>query len=295
MARTIVLHPGFYCSIQDLGRLHYRNIGVPQSGAMDMATTTGLNNALGNEANAAVLEMIIKGATLKFEAPAIICLSQNITEVHINDQTVDFKYILQIQTGDILKIGRAIKSNFMYLSIAGGWQTPVVLRSRSMYNGITQNGHVQRDEVLSFESNRKEVDRLNYKEPVIISDSIGTKKSSDKNHVLKIEVRKGPEFDTLPQSLQNSLFNIDLQLSMSWNRMAYTIHTGLKNLLPQLKTVPVQPGTVQLTPHGDLIVLMRDAQTTGGYPRILQLSDREINTISRLKTADVFQMNLIAG
>ena len=47
---------------------------------------------------------------------------------------------------------------------------------------------------------------------------------------------------------------------------------------------PVIPGTVQLTPSGKLIVLMRDCQTTGGYPRILQLSDKGIRTIAQKLT-----------
>jgi allophanate hydrolase subunit 2 len=53
------------------------------------------------------------------------------------------------------------------------------------------------------------------------------------------------------------------------------------NSLEQLKSSPVLPGTVQLTANGQLIVLMRDAQTTGGYPRVLQLKQRYINFLSQ--------------
>jgi allophanate hydrolase subunit 2 len=43
------------------------------------------------------------------------------------------------------------------------------------------------------------------------------------------------------------------------------------------------PGTVQLTPAGSLIILMKDCQTTGGYPRILQVEEKSINSLAQLK------------
>ena len=56
--------------------------------------------------------------------------------------------------------------------------------------------------------------------------------------------------------------------------------------LPQIWTAPTLPGIVQLTPDGTLIILMRDAQVTGGYPRILQLSDDALNLLAQKSTRD---------
>ena len=66
--------------------------------------------------------------------------------------------------------------------------------------------------------------------------------------------------------------------------MAIQLQEQLQNDLKPIITGPVVPGTVQLTPSGKLIVLMRDCQTTGGYPRILQLSDKGIRTIAQKLT-----------
>ena len=52
------------------------------------------------------------------------------------------------------------------------------------------------------------------------------------------------------------------------------------------------PGTVQLTPKGDVMILMRDAQTTGGYPRILQLSDDAINKLCRVGWGGKIKFNV---
>jgi len=57
-------------------------------------------------------------------------------------------------------------------------------------------------------------------------------------------------------------------------------------------TSAVLAGTVQLTPSGRLIILMRDCQVTGGYPRILQLSEESINTLAQKTTGDSFSFVL---
>ena len=74
--------------------------------------------------------------------------------------------------------------------------------------------------------------------------------------------------------------------------MAYVLEEKLTHQLPSIWTAPVLPGTVQCTPDGTLIILMRDAQTTGGYPRILQLSDAGINQLAQKSTQDRFQFEL---
>jgi len=67
----------------------------------------------------------------------------------------------------------------------------------------------------------------------------------------------------------------------------------ITNNLDGIITSLVMPGTVQLTPSGKLIVLMRDCQTTGGYPRILQLSDNSINTLAQKMTGQKITLQLL--
>ena len=74
--------------------------------------------------------------------------------------------------------------------------------------------------------------------------------------------------------------------------MAYQLENLIANKLDQIITSLVLPGTVQLTPSGRLIILMRDCQTTGGYPRILQLSESSINLLSQKKVGDKIKFKL---
>ena len=61
-----VLKAGFYTTLQDAGRFHYRNKGVPVSGVMDEMSVFKINSLLENHESSAVLEITMTGPTLLF-------------------------------------------------------------------------------------------------------------------------------------------------------------------------------------------------------------------------------------
>ena len=101
-----------------------------------------------------------------------------------------------------------------------------------------------------------------------------------------LEVHKGPEYDMLNDKQLERLFAKEFTVSKENNRMAYQLDETIETHSRTLLTSATLPGTVQLTPAGKLIVLMKDAQTTGGYPRILQLSEEAICVLSQKKCGD---------
>ena len=105
-------------------------------------------------------------------------------------------------------------------------------------------------------------------------------------------VTKGPEYSMLNSNQKNFIISHDFTVSNNYNRMAVQLTDLLENNLDSIITSAVLPGTVQLTPNGTLIILMRDCQTTGGYPRILQLEERAINSVAQLKKDSKLSFNL---
>ena len=75
--------------------------------------------------------------------------------------------------------------------------------------------------------------------------------------------------------------------------MGYKLYEIIENKLPSILTSAVLPGTVQLTPSGQCLVLMRDAQTTGGYARVLQLTESSINRISQKQAGSILYFKLV--
>jgi allophanate hydrolase subunit 2 len=110
----------------------------------------------------------------------------------------------------------------------------------------------------------------------------------------ELKTYPGPEFEDLSSNQKKLLEATKFTISNLNNRMGYQLNELIENSLNPIITSAVLPGTVQLTPGGKLIVLMRDAQTTGGYPRVLQLSDQAINLLAQKKTSDKVTFSMIS-
>lgn len=271
-----VLQSGFYTSIQDKGRFGYQDIGVPCSGSMDSFASDIANLILGNDINNAVLEFAVKGPQLQFSCSTIVAIAGANMLPELNGISVANHKIIPVKNGDILSFKGAINGFRAYLAVKGGFDSKMKLNSRSMYQGITSQNQVKKGNIL----------KINNVEIVGTPKNASLNISTDYLVQNKIEVDKGPEYSQLSEINRTQLTDNFFTIETSSNRMAYQFKERLVNTNEQLITSPVIPGTVQLTPSGQIIVLMRDCQTTGGYPRILQLTEKGINTLSQQKAGN---------
>ncbi|MDP6963330.1 MAG: biotin-dependent carboxyltransferase family protein [Planctomycetota bacterium] len=100
-----------------------------------------------------------------------------------------------------------------------------------------------------------------------------------------------PEFEYLPAGLAAALFSYKFTISKRANRMGVQLEQRLPNQLNEIITSPVLPGTVQLTPDGQLIILLADCQNTGGYPRLLQLDKAGLQQMAQLGPGATLQFS----
>ena len=271
-----VLNPGFYSTIQDFGRFGFQEFGVPYSGVMDRKAAAFANALLGNNKDEAVLEMTMTGATLQFNIQTYIAISGADVPAKLNDVDIPLNKIICVKPEDVLFVGKFNTGIRCYLAVLGGFKTEIVFNSKSMYHNITKNNILQKNDELSvlesFTISEAQHATIRFNTAYINSNSI--------------EVFKGPEFDFLSEYQQNILFSKSFSISKNNNRMAYQLEEILENNLEPIITSVVLPGTVQLTPSGKLIILMRDCQTTGGYPRVLQLKESAINVLAQKFTKE---------
>ena len=271
-AEIEVLQPGLFSSIQDLGRFGYQNFGVPQSGVMDRYSMRICNLILGNHQDASVLEITFQGPKLKFNASTLVCLSGADLSPRLNGKNVQNHELLSISSGDILEFG-ARRSGFRaYLGIKGGFKNEKIMGSQSWYEGITKEFRLKKGMILEYSSSNMEHDSETHSHLKIEEDYLNTD---------EIQVYPGPEFGELSKEQQERLFSAIFKTDKNSNRMAVQLEESLENALEAIITGPVLPGTVQLTPSGKVIILMRDCQTTGGYPRILQLSEKAMEVLAQ--------------
>lgn len=271
-----VVKSGFYTTIQDSGRFGYRAFGVPISGSMDSYSSHYANFILGNNRDCAVLEITMSGPELHFQEPTQIAIAGADLTPKLNGKLISNNQVIDIKFNDVLSFAGLRNGLRCYLAIKGGLQSEVYLGSRSMYNTISESDTINVGEEIYYE-----------KSP---SNSIKTYSNLKYDHDLLstkiLEVENGPEYNKLPQELKNKLSKLQFKVSKFNNRMAYQLEPLMPNTIETILTSPVLPGTVQLTPNGNLIILMRDCQTTGGYPRVLQLTDRSLNIISQKRQGE---------
>ncbi|RZN82877.1 MAG: biotin-dependent carboxyltransferase family protein [Winogradskyella sp.] len=271
-----VIKSGLLSTIQDLGRFGYRDLGVPVCGAMDTNSAQLSNRLLNNNKDDAVLEMTMIGPKLQFDMHSQIAITGADMSPMLNGEAIKNNKVYNIKQEDILEFG-SIKSGLRaYLAIKGGFITDSILGSRSYYMPMTSANTIKGDDFLPAISFNNDLERT------ISFSKLKTIDFFSKT----LNVFKGPEFDSLNQYQKEKIISSEFEVSNLYSRMAYQLSPLIENDLQSILTGPVLPGTVQLTPSGRLIVLMRDCQTTGGYPRVLQLAEDAINLLSQKKERD---------
>jgi biotin-dependent carboxylase-like uncharacterized protein len=269
-----VLSSGIYTTIQDLGRFGFRKYGVPLAGSMDQASAVQANLIVGNEPSFAVIEMLVKGPKLLFENACWICVSGAPMDVKCGQKVVPMNVAFYIEANQELYLGNVSKGRYSYLAIRGGVLAEIVMNSSSYSKGITPANSVKKGSLINCNTGLNELhaDLIHYDELDFFNQ--------------EVLVKKGPEFDALSIEVQKVLLSGTFVVSNESNRMGYRLETSEEMYAHEIITSPVQPGTVQMTPSGLLIILMRDAQTTGGYARVLQLTAEGINLIAQKRVGE---------
>ena len=276
-----VIKEGLFTTIQDIGRFGYKNIGVPVSGAMDQTSAKLANLLLGNDESLAVLEMTLVGPTLEFMNDTYISITGADMNPSLNKQKVLQNKPLFVNKGDILYLSHSSNGMRSYLGIKGGFNSEKKLGSKSFYRGITEREKLIKNDKIKFAKVTSS--------PMKMNKSINDFKINRKN---KINVFKGPEFDLLDSNSKDIIFNTDFTIGIN-NRMGYNLVEPIENSISSIISSPVMPGTVQLTPSGRLIILCRDCQTSGGYPRVLQLDKSSIDSLSQKTIGETIKLKLV--
>lgn len=266
-----ILSTGLSSSIQDLGRFGLRHYGVPVSGCMDLISFQLANSLLNNSKKCSVIETTYLGPTIEFLTDTYIAITGAHCQLTLNSHTTSINKVIDIKRGDVLQIGKTLIGTRNYLAIVDGFDAETYSNSQSQLSNITKHSTLQINQVIkSNKSRRKIVNRT----------SIKFNKSYFK--AFGVSVFKGPEFKLLPNTMQKLLLSNRFEISPQSNRMSFLLNHNYKIHAKEIITSAVQPGTIQLTPSGKLIILMRDCQTTGGYARVLQLTSKSISQLSQL-------------
>ncbi|PHR49807.1 MAG: allophanate hydrolase [Fluviicola sp.] len=275
-----VIKQGLRSSLQDEGRFGYRDQGVPLSGAMDHYAFHLGNHLLGNEKGTVVIEMMLQGPELYFTKSTYIAITGAPFEARLNGKAIPHLSRVFVPAGSNLKFKPPKYGVFGYIAVQGGIKMKPILNSLSYYPKVADDFLLSKGQKLEIKQHSKKGGS---------NAKVGSQlENSDKT----IDVYPGPEFHLLSRENQKDLTVANFKIGLNSSRMGYEIKHTMQLQAKEIITSPVQPGTVQLTPSGNLICLMRDAQTTGGYARVFQLSENAINKISQKRNGEEIKFKI---
>lgn len=302
--RIRVIKAGLLATVQDMGRTKGLPMAVPVSGVMDAYSARIANYALGNRGEDAVIEFTYGGAGLEAETDILIAYAGGGACIEIDKQTLPPGKPLFIPAGTILHLVNKPGGCRTYLAVAGGWDVPDMLNSKSTclvagFGGFKGRA-LQPQDVLSASSARSALSQkiLAELERTVVNYSkwqiprLGAFSSEHK----VIRVIRGHESGWFDEQSVSRFFAEPYRLSLKSNRMGYHLEGLLMSRInkQELLSTAVTPGTIQVTGNGGLVLLMADCQTTGGYPRIAQVAAVDMPLCGQLQPGDTLYFNEIS-
>lgn len=269
-----MIRAGMYSSVQDGGREGQRQSGISLCGALDKPSLVIANLLVGNAGNAAALEITLGQVDIQFERDCWFALTGAACEAMLDGEPVWVGWRMAAKAGQHLVLKTPQYGIRSYLAVAGGIDVPEVLGSRSTDLKVGIGG---------LEGRRlQDGDRLKLgKASRRFSTSRGVKSLPIGN---RIRALPGPEYHEFDRASQGAFWRSPWQLSAQSNRMGYRLQGQplTRTTHREMFSHGLLPGMVQVPHNGQPIVLMNDAQTTGGYPRIACIIDADMYQLAQI-------------
>lgn len=300
----VVVKPGLLTTVQDLGRPGLQRQGIPVGGAMDRHALRVANLLVGNDEGAAGLELTLVGPTLTISGDALIAVCGADLAARLDGCELPLWRPVLARAGSTLAFGAAKSGCRAYVAVAGGVAVPPALGGRGTYmraglGGVDGRALAAGDRVPAGAPSglaRGCIAALRERAP---SGSAppgaaawhAAPRAAAAAGPAVLRALPGSEHAAFAAASQAALFAADAAFTVSpaSDRMGYRLIGGLALALAaplEMASHAVTPGTVQVPPSGDPIVLMADCQTTGGYPKIAQVAAVDLPVLAQRKPGD---------
>ncbi|MEO8678729.1 MAG: biotin-dependent carboxyltransferase family protein [Vicinamibacterales bacterium] len=277
----VILRPGLLSTVQDLGRFGHQASGVSVAGPMDVFSHRLANQLVGNEPDAATIEVTLIGPEIEFETDTTIAIAGAQFDVACEGRLVPIGASVAVSHGQRLRFGRLHQGARAYLAVAGGLKTPPVLGSRATHL-VSHIGGLEGRALAAG-------DRLPIDEgaPVVPArKSIGLTLPTGGR--TRLRVMRGPQDEWFAPEAFQALSSVSFRVSPRSNRMGYRLEGPplVRSRDGEPISEPVGMGAIQVPGAGEPILLMADHQTAGGYPKIGYVISADLPLAGQLAPGD---------
>lgn len=289
-----IIRAGVLDTIQDQGRYGSQHLGINPNGAMDRYSAQLANALLGMEPGAPVIELHFPSSKILFKKDAVIALCGADFQASINEKEIPMDHPVVIRKDAVLTFRKLRRGARCYLSVLNElhlnkWMNSYSTSLKTGSGGVGGRALSAGDEIF-FKAIPALDNMLGIKDFVVLP----WKANETVRYANEVECIIGSEWYELTKEAQESFQAHWFQVTQEADRMGYRL-AGQKlevKTEEQLVSSAVSFGTVQLLPNGQLIILMADHQTTGGYPRIAHVISAHLPILAQKKPADVLQFRL---
>lgn len=291
-----ILKAGLQTTIQDLGRYGYQKYGVIVSGAMDTYAMRLSNIAVGNDENEGVLEITMLGPSLKISKGNLISITGADFSPSINNKKVPLGRPIYLKEDCVLNFGKCISGCRCYLAVAGGFNVPVFMESKSTYLRAKIGGKdgraLEKGDVLEIGTMSKLSQSIikelsySYKEANFAAAKWYLKEAviySNDSEVIR--VYEDMQFKEAQGQSIEEFFSCSFSVDIKSDRMGYRLNGPKIKFKEKIEMISgeVSFGTIQIPPDGNPIILLADRATAGGYPKLAHVAFCDIQKLVQLK------------
>lgn len=275
--KLTILSPGPLTTVQDSGRFGALGKGFSPGGAMDMDAMTVANLLVGNAPGVGVLEMTMLGITARFDCETVIALTGADMSTRLNDEPIARYASIAVHPGDILSMKAAKNGVRAYLSVAGGFDLPLVMGSVSTNLKCALGGFQGRKLKTGDEL------PLNQSGAPFLPRQVSP--SEDYPDCISLRVLLGPQDDAFTQKGIDTFLGCEYTVTDKADRMGIRLSGEIiesKNGVDILSD-GIAAGSVQIPASGTPIIMMADRQTTGGYAKIATVISADLSRAAQAR------------
>jgi len=285
-----VIKAGIFTTLQDRGRFSFTHLGVTNSGVMDEYATLAAHKLLDNNLNDNILEITFSNVELQANTQTTLCVTGAKCELYINDEQKTTWQTHKIKKDDIVKIGKILEGQRVYLAIKNGFEIPKEFGSNSTTIKESLGGisglQIKNGDILPYKSSPKNLTQRWHEEHI-----------PTYSKELTLRVLLSYQEDSFSSQEKEKFFNSSYTVTPDFNRMACKLKgEAIASSLDGIISEAITFGSIQIPKDGQPIVLLKERQTIGGYPKIgtvlsidcFKLSQMKIGSTIKFEEIDIY-------
>jgi antagonist of KipI len=287
--KVIVERAGFLTSVQDFGRMGFREFGVSSGGALDSFGLRVTNLLVGNDEGAAGLEITLAGLQLRFENDRVVAWCGGEFDVQIASTPLPAGHAAHVRAGERLKFGWPQIGCRAWLAVSGGIDVPSTLGSRStdlraQFGGFEGRTLRDGDQLPLGKFRRLQTAAMERISTWTASHDWASPAKRDS----MLRFIPGVDWNRFNASTLRRLTSEAFTVSPDSDRMGVRLDGPKLERTDNVDLISeaVAPGTIQVPPSGKPILLLGDCQTIGGYPKIGHVITVDLGVAAQLRAGD---------